>query len=319
MTEIHRPRLPPLGSLRAFEAVARHGGLVAAAAELHVTHGAVSKQIRILEVELGEPLFERRNRGLFLTGRGRWLAGRLSAIVAQLDDTLAEFARRDDDRPLVVSCEPTLCLRLLIPSLPALRAATGLDIRVLAAGGRIDLRRDRVDVAIRRDDFPISGHLAVRVLAPEAMAPVCAPALADAADLPVLHTRSRPDAWPAWRRRGHPSFRGGPDVQFEHFSLALEAAIAGQGVALASLHMVADDLRAGRLVARHPFRTDGSRYVALTEHPMAPDGPERRLADWLGARMADTIAAHLAPSDLTEGAGRLFTGRLPHAAGGSGR
>ncbi len=305
MAEIRRPRLPPLGSLRAFEATARHGSLVAAAAELHVTHGAVSKQIRILEAELGAPLFERRNRGLFLTGRGRWLADRLSAIVAQLDDTLAEFARRDDDRPLVVSCEPTLCLRLLIPNLPALRAATGLDIRVLAAGGRIDLRRDRVDVAIRRDDFPISGHLAVRVLAPEAMAPVCAPALADATDLPVpglpvLHTRSRADAWPAWRRRGHPPFRGGPDVQFEHFSLALEAAIAGQGVALASLHMVADDLRVGRLVALHPFRPDGSRYVALTEHPMAPDGPERRLADWLGARMTDTLAAHLAPSDLTE-------------------
>ncbi|UHC16273.1 LysR family transcriptional regulator [Methylobacterium currus] len=285
-----RNRLPQLGSLRAFEAAARHGSLVAAAAELHVTHGAVSKQIRNLEAELGEPLFERRNRGLFLTERGRWLAERLSTTFAQLEDALADFARREADPPLVVSCEPTLCLRLLIPSLPALRAEAGLDIRVLAAGGRIDLRRDRVDLAIRRDDFPIPGHLAVRPLADEAMGPVCAPALAGTAGLPILHTRSRPDAWPAWRRRGLPAFLGSRDVQFEHFALMLEAAIAGQGIALASLHMVADDLKAGRLTALHPFQPDGSRYVALTDKPISAEGRERRFAEWIGGRMARTLA-----------------------------
>ena len=136
-------RLPPLGSLRAFEVAARHQSIVAATAELNVTHGAVSKQIKLLEQELGAVLFERRNRGIHLTRSGQWLADRLGSVFVDLDRTMREFHRDGEELgPLTVSCEPTLCLRMLIPALTDLKNATGLDIRVLAAGGPIDFQRD---------------------------------------------------------------------------------------------------------------------------------------------------------------------------------
>jgi DNA-binding transcriptional LysR family regulator len=126
--------LPLLGTLRVFEAAARHQSLVRAAEELHVTHGAVSRQIQALEDHLGERVFERRNRGLFLTDRGKWLSLRLTDLFAELTGTFQDFYAHGQPRPLIVSCEPTLCLRLMIPALADLRRETGLDIRFLAAG-----------------------------------------------------------------------------------------------------------------------------------------------------------------------------------------
>jgi DNA-binding transcriptional LysR family regulator len=117
--------LPPLGTLRVFEAAARHQSLVRAAEELHVTHGAVSRQIQALEDHLGERVFERRNRGLFLTDRGKWLSLRLTDLFAELTGTFQDFYAHGQPRPLIVSCEPTLCLRLMIPRLPTFGARRG--------------------------------------------------------------------------------------------------------------------------------------------------------------------------------------------------
>ena len=107
--------LPPLNTLRVFEAAARHGSFVRAAQELHVTHGAVSRQIRQLEEALGVPLFERRNRAVFLTPAGEQLRGTTADAFAMLTDAFDRIARRATPSALVVSCEPTrlkLCVRV---------------------------------------------------------------------------------------------------------------------------------------------------------------------------------------------------------------
>jgi len=287
----HPTRLPALGSLRAFEAAARHRSMVAAAGELNVTHGAVSKQVQALEDELGTRLFERRNRGIHLTQAGEWLAERLEATFADLHRTMRDFRKLDDAAgPLTVSCEPTLCLRLLIPALGALKQATGLDLRVLAAGGPIDFARNHVDLAIRRSDFALPPGVATATLAAERMGPVMRPDLAEAGGdmLPLLYSETRSDAWQSWNYAGGPRYTGAA-IRYQHFYLAIQAAEAGQGVAMASIHMVADALASRRLVAPHGFLPDGTDYLAIW--PADAIDPRRStLIGWLKDRLIAPIA-----------------------------
>ncbi|MBB4007103.1 LysR family transcriptional regulator [Allorhizobium taibaishanense] len=326
-------RLPQLGSLKAFAAAARHESFVLAAQELHVTHGAISKQIKNLEENLGESLFSRRNRAVFLTDRGRQLAERLALVFEDLDQVLSDFRSRTQAQPLIVSCEPTLCLKFLIHNLSDLKNCTGLDVKVLAAGGKVDFRRDHVDLAVRRNDFAIDPRLYVRDLAPEAMVMVSTPEVAavlrqagqdDARDakrraaaIPALHTRSRPDAWLTWRKGQVQNqaqhltqplpYHFGSDIFYEHFYLAIEAATAGQGVALASIHMVASDLAAGRLVTLSPVQQDGTQYLAVSNSDFASDPRRTLFADWLSRRMqAHLSAAPEPPAMQTAGARPRF-------------
>lgn len=282
-------RLPPLGSLRAFTVAARHRSIVAAAVELNVTHGAVSKQIQLLEQELGVALFVRRNRGIHLTPDGHWLAERLGAVFADLEQTMRDFRREGvPPGPLTISCEPTLCLRMLIPALPDLKKATGLNIRVLAAGGPIDFRRDHVDIAIRRSDFVIPPSVDVAIIAPEYMGPVMIPPLAhgNGENLPRLHSDTRPDAWDSWSQ-GSGTTPAGPDIRYEHFYLALQAAEAGQGIAIASLHMVRHALEGGQLVAPYGFIPDGTEYLAIHPKGLVDEQADDFLA-WLTRYMSSS-------------------------------
>jgi LysR family transcriptional regulator, glycine cleavage system transcriptional activator len=146
-------RLPNLLALRAFEAAARLGHFGKAGDELFVTHSAVSRHVRALEKDLGVTLFERRNRAVFLTDPGKRLLETTKLAFQQIADTTAEL-RADLPAPLVVSCEPTLTQRWLIPRLPAFQSLhPDVTIHVQAAGGPVKLVRDRIDLAIRRNDF----------------------------------------------------------------------------------------------------------------------------------------------------------------------
>ncbi|NIJ64234.1 DNA-binding transcriptional LysR family regulator [Sphingomonas leidyi] len=264
--------------------------MASAAAELHVTHGAVSKQIQMLEQELGAPLFERRNRGIHLTPSGRWLAERLEAVFADLHRTMQDFPDVGEiPGPLTISCEPTLCLRLLIPALADLKIVTGLDVRVLAAGGPVDFRRDQVDIAIRRSDFALPTAVETMILADERMGPVMHPVLSarDMETLPRLQSDTRPTAWAAWGQR-HPTSLVGPVIPYEHFYLAIQAAEAGQGMAMASIHMVADALNDGRLHAPYGFLPDGTRYVAIWPTGQGDDRRDALIA-WLRDRMTRSL------------------------------
>ena len=301
--------LPPLGTLVAFEATVRHASVSRAAAELHLTHGAVSRQIQQLERALGVSLFDRRNRAVVPTRAAVAFAEQLTDALDLLSAAARRVRSTTQPVPLVLSCEPTLLMRWLIPRLPALAgAAPGLNVHLVASGGPVPFERESIDVAIRRNDFALPDGLPSFELFDELVGPVCTPDLAehahttaDLARLPRLHTRTRPAAWPDWAGRhgalsdsaptdsaptdsapssGLDSGETGSEQTFEHFYLSLQAAASGLGVAIGPLALVRDDLAAGRLVAPFGFVPDGSRYLLLTALP-ADDERVGVLVAWL--------------------------------------
>lgn len=285
-------RAPSLNAVRMFEAAARHLSFVRAAEELHLTHGAVSRQIKLLEESLGVALFERRNRAVFLTREGSAFQLVCSDVLQRLMAAMQAIRQPVARPPLVVSCEPTLAMRWLIPRVAGFRARfPDIELHLFAAGGPIRFERGHVDLALRRNDFNWDSACHAEPVAPEWIAPVCAPALLEQGRLRLerqclLHTASRPDAWQRWRAAsgdvpggdvpGVEAPAGRDSARYEHFYLSLQAAGAGLGVAIASVYMVEDELAGARLVAPGAFVADGSEYYLLSPTPFAGDA--RRLA-----------------------------------------
>ncbi|MCK9213036.1 MAG: LysR substrate-binding domain-containing protein [Rhodoferax sp.] len=285
-------RLPPLHSLHVFEVAARHESFVQAAAELYVTHGAVSRQIRQLEDALGLALFERRNRAVFLTGEGRVLFAACAQVMDKLRAVVEELTTPVALAPLVVSCEPTIAMRWLIPRLPQFRVQhPEFQIHLLAAGGPVDFVRDKVDVALRRNDFKWPEQYHVERIAPEMMGPVCTPAIAEllrtdaAQKVRELHSRTRHAAWKLWQRHSGVALNLAEPEYFEHFYLSLQAANAGLGIAMGSLYMVEDDVRDGRLTAPYGFVPDDSEYVLLSLWEFAKDKRQFIFLEWVRYEM----------------------------------
>jgi len=289
-------RLPSLLALRCFEAAARLENFSRAASELHLTHGAVSRAVRLLEDELGVALFERRSRRVFLTDAGRTLARAVGNGMDLMRQAVAELrASARQGRRWVLSCEPTLLMRWLIPRWPDFRARhPGIDVHLVAGGGPFSFASG-IDLAIRRDDFPWPMGYHVEPLFAEKVGPVCRPdkaatwfstKKADAAlkpGAPPLHTRTRPGAWQEWATAAGQPAPDAPGQNFEHFYFSLQAAVAGLGVAIGPWHLVRDDLDSGVLAAPLGFVEDGSRYCLLSPQPLQPDSPQADLLAWLRA------------------------------------
>lgn len=243
--------LPPLTSLRAFAVSGRHLNFRAASEELGVTQGAVAQQVRLLEDHLGIALFHRLPRGLALTHQGR---AYLSDVARAFDLLIAATDRlqhRGD--AITISVTPTFATRMLIPQLSAFQSALpSVDLRTVATMSVSDLDRDRVDLAIRETRPPFPSALEARFLFPQDLVLVASPHLpADLSippsrdllsELPLLH-----DGYDYWSR-----FFGSrkklPGAIFNQTSLALDAALAGQGIAIACRAFVQADLDAGRLL-----------------------------------------------------------------------
>lgn len=277
-------RLPSLSALRAFEAAARLGGAKRAAGELSMTPAAISHQVRQLEDELGLALFVRRPRQLLVTPQGqelqRGLTGAFGAMVAAVDRV-----RAPQRRSLTLSATPAVASRWLLPRLPQLReACPGLDLRIHVSHEPVALDGVEADVAIRYGSGHWPGLLAHKLF-DNVFAPVCSPMLAlrDPRDLPrhtLLHfvppgARSAPVDWPAWQRRAQVE---GLDADigpmFSDETHVISAALGGQGVALMSLALVVDELRAGSLL--QPF---GPELQAEPFHLVYSD--DRREDRWL--------------------------------------
>jgi LysR family transcriptional regulator, glycine cleavage system transcriptional activator len=261
-----RPRrLPSLNALRAFWAAAKHRSFAAAADELHVTASAVSLQIRQLEEELDMKLFERTPKGLALTAEGnRLLPGinqafdSLRGSIAALDDKHAHAAS------LTISVAPSFATKWLLPRLGAfLDRNPDIEVDVKADIELSDFARDEIDLAIRYGAGNYPG-LAVELLLRDRMFPVCSPELLMRhgqrnpdkvfSAAPLLHDASADrdpsvPSWKMWLRAAgldEIDWRKGP--RFNQTALALDAALAGLGIALAPAVLIEADLAAGRLV-----------------------------------------------------------------------
>jgi LysR family transcriptional regulator, glycine cleavage system transcriptional activator len=286
--------LPPLGTLAAFEATVRHRSVSKAADELHLTHGAVSRQIQQIERSLGTVLFERRNRAMVPTQAATALAYSVTETLNRLSAAARRIRQTARPGPLVLSCEPTLLMRWLIPRLPALsESAPGLELHLSAAGGPVPFDREGIDLAIRRNDFDLPPGTRALWLFDELIGPVCTPerarqltTTADLARLPRLHTRTRPNAWDDWAKCVNKPLPPGPGQTFEHFYLSLQAAAAGLGIAIGPHALVHDDLATGRLVAPFGFEPDASAYFLLTTRP-PDDAQVTTLLTWLHAQAAE--------------------------------
>ncbi|HLH90518.1 MAG TPA: transcriptional regulator GcvA [Xanthobacteraceae bacterium] len=291
-------RLPPLNALKAFEAAARHESFTRAAEELHVTQGAVSHQVKALELELGIKLFNRERQRLMITEAGR---GYL-AVIRDAFDRIAlgteRLLQRESSGALTISISPDFAAKWLIHRLGRFSAAhPDIDLRVSASMHRVDFAREDVDIAVRHGDGDWAG-LHVERLCAEQLFPVCSPRLArgrqrlirpsDVLKFPLLHLQSRKD-WATWLDLvGVPDAEGPHGPVMSHASLLIDAAAAGQGIALARTTLAAWDLLNGRLIRPFPDVLRLSKpYWVVCPRATAMLPKVKRAREWLLSEAAD--------------------------------
>ncbi|WP_432256291.1 LysR substrate-binding domain-containing protein [Limimaricola sp. AA108-03] len=281
--------LPSLSGLRAFSAAGRHLSFRAAAEELGVTQGAVAQQVRGLEDHLGLRLFLREPRGLSFTEAGRAYHAAVARAFSQLLD--ATDALRDTPSRVTISVTPTLGSKWLIPRLAEFTEANpGIDLRITATERVMSFHADGIDLAVRQGRSPFGASLRADLLFPQEIIAVCAPRLvADQGGLlgavalsrmTLLHDTH--DLWPQFIEM---AFGTEPDaprgLRFSQTTLCLDAALAGQGIALASRFLVQRDLDAGRLVQPVDAALErGQDFYVLLPRQGASEAA-LRARDWL--------------------------------------
>lgn len=283
----------PLNALRAFEAAARHLSLSRAAEELHLTHGAISHQVRALEALLGTALFNRRGRGVELTEPGQHLAGVISGCFAQINQTM-NAVRRQANSTLTISVLTSFAARWLVPRLERFHEAHPEVVLNMRTGRElVDLRRDGVDMGVRvgRGVYP---GLDTQFLMAEDLFAVASPRLAGGlpevpADLrryPLL--RDSFDDWAMW------CGAAGLDIKTLKFGTAiqdsavlLDAAAGGAGIALARSVLAASDLASGRLVRLFDVQVPNIFSYWTVTLPERRDEPAIvKFREWLKAEAA---------------------------------
>jgi LysR family glycine cleavage system transcriptional activator len=287
--------LPPLNAVRAFEAAARHQSFTQAAVELHVTHGAVSRQVALLEAWLGRPLFLRAHSQVQLSDAGRQFLAEMTPALDRIAVASAQLRDRDRDRgrraALTVSAPPTFTMRWLIPRMSGFqRSHPDLEIKLTTSLAPVDFQHQGYDLAIRGASKPLSACRSVPFMT-ETIVPVChvdlaergLKAPADLARHTLIHYDTEPYAWSEWLKTARvPGLKPAGSQNFEQMYFALQAAAEGLGVVLVPLFLVADEILGGRLCA--PFGTQFAkqrRYYANTAPGATQEAVVRDFSDWL--------------------------------------
>ena len=304
----------PLTALRAFEAAARHLSLRRAAEELFVTPAAISQQIRTLEDLLDVRLFHRLPRGLALTEAGKAGLPKAREGLAALGESVRLMRAGEGRRALNAWMAPSFASKWLMPRLDGfVRAQPDVDLRVVASGALIDssaashtgvtaehLRRENIDVAIRFGNGDYPGCRVERLMAVD-LVPLCSPRLLEASTHPLArpcdlrhHTLLHDDTpyegrrdWSAWlRANGVEGVDGTRGLRFNRLSLALDAAIEAQGVALGIRQLAARDIVEGRLIMplERAFAID-SAYHVITLPETHEDANVVAFREWLHAEV----------------------------------
>ena len=301
--------LPPLKALRAFEAAARHANFTAAAEELHITHSAVSQQIRLLEEFLGQPMFVREARGVQLLPHAMVYFQEVQACLDRLESATQTLKSPGARRVLRVCTTPSLAMKWLIPRLAEFHARTpGVEVQLSTQSRqRIERADASNDVVIRRAPMQRADHTCVRCL-DDFLIPVASPGYiqrhrlrqpSDCLGHPLLQVSSSMDAWPRWFGMAGvevPAQLPGP--VFEHQFLCLQAAMNDLGLAMAPWCLLEDDIRADRL--RPLFlspRLQGEGVYAMyrTDNPVAAQA--RVLVQWLSGLGHDSALDTGMPGD----------------------
>jgi LysR family glycine cleavage system transcriptional activator len=287
-------RLPPLNALRAFEAAARHEGFIAAADELFVTRGAISRQVKILEDHIGVQLFHRNARGVELTAAGQRLYPVLTGAFAMMQREVERIAA--DAAELRVICPPTLSIRWLLPQLEQFRAAhpeikLQLTTDFYSSKG---FRAAEYDLGISVENR--AGRppdIEVLPLFEMVLAPACAPSLLPAleagpealAGQRLLHESPRRFDWPTWVQHfGVEQVDPASGEAFPNLDMATRAAVMGAGVVMADLVLCQEELARGDLVLPFPEMTCGTpdgAYALIGERLKWHDPKVAAFRDWL--------------------------------------
>lgn len=280
--------IPSLAALRAFEALARHGTLTAAAASLNVTHAAIAQHVRTLETHLAVTLTKRTGRGISLTPEGKELATTLTEGFGVIQAGVQAITTAKEDKPLSITTTPSFAENWLLPRLSQFWSAhPNIMLSITPNMTVVDLRRDPYDLAIRygkgdwagmKTTFLVPADYVV-VAAPSILAGRCPTQITDLNDLPwVFETvHQEPQRWAA---------ENGLDLAccqmktFETLNMALSGLRAGLGVSVVSRALVERDITNGTLVEVAAVPPTGVGYH-IVENPGRTSAKAKVFKKWL--------------------------------------
>lgn len=286
--------LPPLNGLRIFETAARANSLSAAADELGITHGAVSRQVKVLEDWLGQPLFERQGQRSVATDHARAFAAEISAAFDLIGDAAVRFGRTPSTRVVKVNTQTTIAMRWLIPRLWDFHARHP-DIEISVATSNTTETKSLLgfDVLIRREplDRPEWRYFDRRSLFEEQLTLIASPALmiqqpfSDLKDLATqvfVSSHTRVGEWERWlEKAGMEELRPRRFQRFDHYHVGLQAIVDGFGVGIGGLPTLAHDLNERRLVTPFPITVKGNRYAAWIPPDVDKSQALNQFLNWL--------------------------------------
>lgn len=276
-----------LNSLKFFYYVAQHGSVTLASQKLFVTQSAVSKQIKNLEDALGLILFDRVNKKLVLTSNGSLLFACCQQIFAKLDDCLVDLKNQQyEKKQLVLSCEPTISMKWLIPRLAEFNSLNyGFEILLLTGGGIVDFQGKSIDIALRRNDFEWDKNIFHEKIIEEYIVAVRNTRTDQTNTL--LLTSSRPHLWQHINKSKLVSsdILSYEHMVLEHFYLCIEGCLAGLGTAIVSIFMVEKEISHQFLELVHPPVADSSSYHLLSYYPFYEDERKVIFKNWLKIEM----------------------------------
>lgn len=296
-----RASIPDLAVLQAFEASARHGNFTKAAAELNLTQSAISRQIQTLENQLGVTLFERVRKRVYLSMTGQLILSDVRRLMVQSEELVVRArAASEGSSILSVATLPTFGSRWLMKRLPDfLDAHPGTVVEVASRSAPFDLQAEGVDLAIHYGQ-PVWANATCNYLCSEIILPVATPAMLNASAItepkhvsraPLLHLTTRPRSWAEWFHLNgldhETAYRGS---RFDQFSMIIEAALCGMGVALLPTYLIENQLASGELTIAFqlPLATKNSYYVVIPEGGQG-NGSATAFQSWLLAMVGKSI------------------------------